>query len=96
MKKKRVAFETVDLFKAPPTAAELAEICAALGVHPRDILRTKDPAYARLGLAEGRRSDAELLALMAANPGLIQRPIGRKGGKAVVGRPVEALAGLLE
>jgi arsenate reductase-like glutaredoxin family protein len=28
---------------------------------------------------------------MAENPGLIQRPIVVKGGKAVVARPVEAL-----
>jgi arsenate reductase len=86
----------VDLFKSPPSAAELEELCSALGVRPRDILRTKDPAYESLGLASGKQSDRELYAAMAANPGLIQRPIGRKGKKAVVGRPVEALASLVE
>ena len=91
-----MAFETVDLFKTPPTAEELGRICRALGVSPREILRTKDPAYEELGLASGRHSDAQLLALMAAHPGLIQRPIGVRGKKAAVGRPVEALAGLLD
>ena len=85
----------MDLAKAPPTAAELAEICRALGLTPRQILRAKDPAYERLGLGSGGRSDAELLELMAKNPGLIQRPIAVKGKKAVVGRPVEAIAALL-
>jgi arsenate reductase-like glutaredoxin family protein len=33
---------------------------------------------------------------MAENPGLIQRPIGTKGKKAALGRPVEALASLLD
>jgi arsenate reductase len=86
----------VDIVKHPPTAAELADICAALRLKPRDILRTKDPAYERLGLASESRSDAELLAAMAENPGLIQRPIGTKGKKAALGRPVEALAILLD
>jgi arsenate reductase len=86
----------VDLFKQPLTAKELGVLCRKLGVLPREILRTKDPAYEELGLASGRHSDAELLALMAANPGLIQRPIVVKGDRAVVARPVEAITALLK
>lgn len=85
----------MDLFKTPLTAAQLGELCRKLGVGPREILRAKDPAYESHGLASGRHSDAELLALMAANPGLIQRPIVVKGGQAVVARPVETLAALI-
>jgi arsenate reductase-like glutaredoxin family protein len=33
---------------------------------------------------------------MAAHPGLIQRPIGVRGKKAAVGRPVETLARLVD
>lgn len=36
-------------------------------------------------------SDAEVYAAMADNPRLIQRPIGIKGGKAALGRPIEQL-----
>lgn len=71
------------------------EICTKLGVPPREILRTKDPAYESLGLASGRHSDAELLELMATHPGLIQRPIAVAGKKAVVARPVESLETLI-
>lgn len=88
-------FETVDLFKTPLTAAQIGELCGKLGVSPREILRTKDPAYEEHGLDSGRHSDAQLLALMAQNPGLIQRPIVVKGNKAVVARPPGALEKLL-
>jgi arsenate reductase len=52
-------------------------------------LRSKDPAYDRLDLGSEHKSEAELIAAMAAHPGLIQRPIVVKGRHAVVARPVE-------
>ena len=79
----------MDIFKTPLTAAALRDLCRKLDVGPREILRTKDPAYEEHDLGSGRHSDAELFALMAANPGLIQRPILVKGDQAVVARPVE-------
>ncbi len=85
----------MDLTKAPPTAEELREICRKLGVSPREILRTRDPAYAELDLASGRQTDAQLLKIMAAHPGLIQRPIVVKGKRALVARPAEAAAELI-
>ncbi len=85
----------MDLTKTPPTAAELREICGKLGLPPREILRTKDPAYAELGLASGRHTDAQLFEIMASHPGLIQRPIVVKGKRAVVARPAEAAADLI-
>lgn len=39
---------------------------------------------------------AQLFELMAAHPGLIQRPIVVKGARAVVARPVEAVETLLK
>jgi len=95
LKRKKVAFETVDLFKKPLTAAQLGELCRKLGVSPREILRTKDPAYDENDLGSGKQSDARLLELMAKNPGLVQRPIVVKGGRAVVARPAEAVEDLL-
>lgn len=91
-----MTFDTVDLVRTPPDAAELAALVRKLGVRPRDLLRAKDPAYDRLGLGSGKHSDAQLVELMAAHPGLIQRPIAVRGRKAVVARPVEKLAELLD
>lgn len=83
------------MFKTPPSAAELGALVRALGVKPRDLLRTKDAAYEELGLAKGRHSDAQLLELMAAHPGLIQRPIVVRGSRAVVARPLDKLREIL-
>lgn len=52
--------------------------------------------YAELGLDSARHTDAQLLALMAEHPGLIQRPIVVRGARAVVARPVENIAKLLK
>jgi arsenate reductase len=68
----------------------------AIGVSPREILRTKDPAYEELGLASGKHNDAQLLELMVSHPGLIQRPIVLRGKKAVVARPIERIEALLK
>jgi arsenate reductase len=86
----------VDLFKASLTAKQLGDLVRKLGVSPREILRKKDPAYEAHDLGSGRHSDAQLLELMARNPGLIQRPIVVRGDRAVVARPPEAVAGLLD
>ncbi|HET6655002.1 MAG TPA: ArsC/Spx/MgsR family protein, partial [Gammaproteobacteria bacterium] len=40
-------------------------------------------------------AEDELIAIMVANPDLIQRPIVVKGDRAVLGRPPEAIESLL-
>lgn len=64
--------------------AELREISSKMGEGPRAFLRDKDAE--KFGLSEAA-SDDEVFAAMAAEPKLIQRPIGIKGDKAVLGRP---------
>ncbi|MEM9937349.1 MAG: ArsC/Spx/MgsR family protein [Pseudomonadota bacterium] len=72
---------------------ELKDIASKIeGGSPRAFLREKE---ARLtGLSE-TASDEEVFAAMAENPKLIQRPIGIKGDKAVLGRPNERLLDLI-
>ena len=72
----------------PLTEEELRDVFEKLGCGPRDVLRTRDAKKAGL---TGDESDARLVALMADNPRLLQRPIGVVGDRAVVGRPPENL-----
>jgi arsenate reductase len=72
---------------------ELRDIAKKMGgVSPRAFLREKDAV--KFELPE-TASDDEVFAAMADNPKLIQRPIGIKGDKAVLGRPHEKLLDLL-
>jgi arsenate reductase len=76
--------------KEPLSKAELRKLFTMLGVEPAALLRKKDAANKELGLT-GEESKTQLIAHMAANPTLLQRPIGVLDGRAVVGRPVENL-----
>lgn len=72
---------------------ELRDIAKKMGASsPRAFLRSKDAE--KLGLAE-TASDDEVYAAMAADPRLIQRPIGINGSKAALGRPNEKLLDII-
>ena len=83
----------VDYLATPPSAAELARILALLGKRPRDILRAKEAAEA--GIDAAALDDGELIAAMVAHPIVIERPIVVAGAKAALGRPPEAVLGVL-
>jgi arsenate reductase len=85
----------VDYLKTPPSAAELKTILKKLGLRPRDLIRKGEPLYAELGLKDRDLDDAALIALMVANPILIERPIVVSGGKAAIGRPPESVLEIL-
>lgn len=87
-----IEFEYREYKKEPLSEAELRDVLKKLGAGPRDVLRKRDAT--KLGLS-GDETDAQLIALMAENPTLLQRPIGVVGKKAAVGRPPEALLELV-
>jgi arsenate reductase len=77
-----------------PDRAELERVMGLLGIDdPRDMMRTGEPVYRELGLAEAGRD--ELLDAMAAHPILIERPIVIVGDRAVIARPAERALELL-
>ena len=88
-----IPFHYREYTEDPLSEAEIRDVLALLGVGPRAVLRKNDKAYKALALA-GTESDGELVALMAAHPTLLQRPIGIRDGRAVLGRPHEALLSL--
>jgi len=87
---KAIPYRYREYTREPLTAEEIREVLRLLGLSARDLLRTRDPAYAGLGLA-AETPDEELIRAMARHPTLVQRPIGRLPGKAVLGRPPERL-----
>ena len=85
----------VEYLKTPPTEDELRQVLEALGLGPRDVMRTGEAAYKDNNLADESLSDDQLIAAMVANPILIERPIVVSGGKAKIGRPPEGVLDIL-
>ncbi|KFN42911.1 arsenate reductase (glutaredoxin) [Arenimonas oryziterrae] len=81
--------------ETPPTVAEIEALLRLLAIAPRELMRRDEPEYAALGLEETTLTHDELVAALAANPRLIQRPILIHRGRAAIGRPVERLLDLL-
>ena len=90
-----VDFEAVDYYTDPIPKAKLKELLRKMGLSPRELLRTKEPIYKTLRIAERDLSDGELIELMAANPDLIQRPIVERGARAILARPADRIRAFL-
>lgn len=87
--------EIVTYLTDTPSAEELTEIIGLLGVGARDIMRTGEAIYKELGLKD-ETSETALITAMVHHPILIERPIVVSNGKAVIGRPPEAVLPILE
>jgi arsenate reductase len=87
--------EVVRYLDTPPDAATLAALLEMLGLEPRELMRKGESAYKASGADDPNLSRAELIALMVANPILIERPIVVADGRAVVGRPPERVLEIL-
>lgn len=85
----------VDYIAQPLDAAALAALVARLGVPVRTLMRVKEAAYAELGLDDPQRTEAELIAAIAAHPVLLNRPIVVTPRGALLCRPPERVLELL-
>lgn len=90
-----VAFRYRDYREDRLSETEIRRIVEMLGVHPGELLRTREPLCRELGL-EPTDPAGEIVAAMAAHPTLLQRPIGILGDRAVLGRPPERLLELAQ
>jgi len=86
--------EVIEYLKTPPSTAELQRLYARAGIGPREGLRAKEPLASELGLLEGA-SDAAILAAMAANPILIERPLVETDKGVRLCRPQERVREIL-
>ncbi|MBA0447941.1 arsenate reductase (glutaredoxin) [Stenotrophomonas maltophilia] len=77
----------------PPDVAALRQVLAESGLSARDLVRSKEVAFAELGL--GGADEATLLAAMAEHPRLINRPVVRTAKGARLCRPPETVLEIL-
>ncbi len=80
--------------KNPPSGQEIRDVLAMLGVGAHALIRNSEKVYRDLDLSPDH-DDTALIAAMEAHPILIERPIVIAKGKAVIGRPPEAVLRIL-
>jgi len=95
LKESGVDFDAVNYYVDPIPKATLKELLRKMGMSPRDLLRTKEPIYKTLKIADSDLTDDEIVDLMVSHPDLIQRPIVEKGSRAILARPAERLKEIL-
>ena len=83
----------VEYLKNPPSADKLAQLYRDAGMAPRDGLRLRGTDAAERGLTEA--DDATVLAAMAAEPVLIERPLVETDKGVRLCRPQEKVAEIL-
>jgi arsenate reductase len=89
-----VEADFVHYLEDTPSRDEIVRIFGLLGLDdPRGMMRTGEPVYRELGLADADRE--ALFDAMAEHPILIERPIVVVGDRAVVARPPERLLELV-
>lgn len=77
-----------------PSEDELRAALALLGIGAGDLARRGEAAFREEGLSRAS-SDEDILGAMVRVPKLIERPVVFAGGKAAIGRPPEAVLGIL-
>ncbi|KAF1071457.1 MAG: putative protein YfgD [Pseudomonas citronellolis] len=85
----------VRYLETPPSAEELRQLLAKLGMSARQLLRSGEQEYSDLGLANNDLDEEVLIQAMVEHPRLIERPILVVDDKAVVGRPPEKILEIL-
>lgn len=86
----------VSYLDTPPSVDELRTLLRQLGLPARDLLRSGEPEYTALGLADPALDEEQLIAMMVAHPRLMERPVFVRGDRAVIGRPIERVLDLLD
>jgi len=87
--------DIVEYLATPPTADEIRRLLKLLKLAPFDLIRRGEPAFRESGLDADSPAE-ELVALMAREPVVIERPIVVIGRSARLGRPPERVLELLD
>jgi len=84
-----------EYLKAPPTRKEVETLLDLLGGEPRALLRDGEAEFKATGRKAAGISRKEVVDLIAAHPILLQRPVVVGGTRAAIGRPPEAVLGVI-
>ena len=93
LREKGIEPEIVEYLKTPYTAAGLRTLLGQLKMPATALVRKKEAAA--LGIYPAKLSEEALIAAMARNPILVERPIVVSGGKAALGRPPEKVLAVI-
>jgi len=85
----------VDYLTNPPPREALADMISKAGLTVREAMRSKEPVFAELGLADPALGDDALLDAMLANPILINRPFVVTPAGVRLCRPSELVLDIL-
>lgn len=88
-----VEVTVVEYLKTPPTAEKLAQLYRDAGITPQQGLRLRGTDAAERGLTQA--GDATVLAAMAADPVLIERPLVETGKGVRLCRPQDVVLEIL-
>ncbi len=85
----------IDYQRLPPAEDTLAALAMMVEGGAASLIRDGEPAFAATGISSPSAEPKAVFAAIAATPTLLQRPIFVHRGRAVVGRPPEAVLELL-
>ncbi len=91
-----VEVNIVNYIQTPPDAETLREIIGKLEDEPTALVR-RDSMWKKLGLTDAdAATDDQIVALLVKHKQLLQRPVVVTADTAIVGRPKQRVAELLE
>jgi arsenate reductase len=92
-----VKHDVVEYLVVPPSRQDLETIVSRLIDPVGELVRTSDEGFTALGLdPQEIQSASEVVDFLLVHPELMQRPVVVKGERAVIARPSERLAAVLD
>jgi arsenate reductase (glutaredoxin) len=89
-------YAVVEYLKAPPDRSTLEGILARLEGSPIELVRTDDSAFRELDVDKKTLATPAAVAnFLVSHPELMQRPVVLRGDTAVIARPPELVARVL-
>lgn len=90
-----VQVDIVRYLTTPLDEPQLRELLTELEDAPTDLVR-RDAAFARLGLTDADvATEDQVVAVLVEHPELMQRPVLRRAGRAIIGRPKDRVPAFL-